>query len=247
MVFVLLQKFLITHLFRVNDYYLMKYFILFLFSLVLFTCNAQRYQKNKDIGVFIGGSYYQGDLNYESYFHDTHLSFGIIYRINYTPHYSLRYGITRAGLSGNDADFSDNFYQKTRNHAFSSNVIDLSTMLEYNFFPITDEKSKLNLSPYFNIGLAFYHASNRENLLSMAIPIGLGIKKKLSPKWTIQAEWNYRITFTDELDGLDYYNDTRNYKKKQNSFSYTKDLYSIFGVSILYQFKKKKVECPGYK
>lgn len=225
----------------------MKYFVLFFFFSIIISVNAQRNQKSKDIGILIGGSYYQGDLNYESYFHDTHLALSLLYRVNYTPHYSFRIGITRAEISGKDSDFHKSAYQVARNHSFASNIIELSTMFEYNFFPITDDKTKLNLSPYFNIGLAFFHASNRDNLFSVAVPIGLGVKYKLAPKWTIQAEWNYRLTFTDELDGLGYYNETRNYKKKQNSFNYTKDLYSIFGISILYQFKKKNAECPGYK
>ncbi|MBK8808940.1 MAG: outer membrane beta-barrel protein [Bacteroidales bacterium] len=220
----------------------------FLILLLLATSvTAQRYHKNDDIGIIVGGSTYEGDINFGSLFHNPQFAVGLIYRKNFSPHYSLRLGVTGTQLSAADSDLGGDF-QKLRNQAFAKSIIvDISGLVEFNFLELTTDKKKFNFTPFVATGLTFFGNNYTPKLLNFAIPLGFGFKYKFAPKWTLQLEWIYRFTFTDNLDNLILISEVRDYYNKQYSFDYTNDIYSIFGVSLLYQIRKKAPECPGYK
>lgn len=230
---------------------LMRVYICIFFALSTYILSAQRYQRNDEIAFTIGGSYYKGDLNYNSFFYSPHLAFGGYLRRNFSPHYSLRLAVTKLKISASDTDFSSSEYQILRDQSFDdNNIIDLALIGEYNFFPLTSKKHEDNLTPFLMGGFTFFYTESTDKLLNFAIPIGVGIKYKFLPKWTLQGELSYRLTFTDELDGVvKYFTDTndRDLYKKQFSFDYTNDLYIVALISIAYQIREENLECPGYK
>jgi hypothetical protein len=76
------------------------------------------------------------------------------------------------------------------------------------------------------------------NLLS--IPFGIGIKINVTKKITAGAEWSFRKSFNDRIDGLE--NPSGVYSVIHNN-----DWYSFAGIFITYKFFNFAAECPAYK
>ena len=87
------------------------FIVIFVLSSVL--TNAQLIKG--EFGILAGASYYLGDVNHSQQFYSSNATFGILYRKSFNPHYALRTNLLRGKLSGNDADFS-NEYQNSRQH-----------------------------------------------------------------------------------------------------------------------------------
>ena len=100
----------------------------------------------------------------------------------------------------------------------------------------------MNYTPYITTGFsgALILSSDpaSDNLLSL--PVGLGVKLNVSKRITAGAEWSFRKTFNDRLDGLE--NPSGKYSVLHNN-----DWYSFLGVFITYKFFNFAAECPAYE
>ena len=198
-----------------------------------------------DFGLFVGTSQYNGDVNMTKAYYKPHLSFGLLYKQVYNPHYSLRFGLSYAGIGASDSDFSSK-YQEKRYYDFSNhNIYEFSSLLEFNFYKITKDKDEDNFSPYISAGVAVFFAPKLE-LVNFGLPVGAGLKIRLAPKVELNIEWVFRKTFTDKLDGLNA-DAVGNNDLKQHSIERTKDWYSLLGASILVCFASDKRPCHAYK
>lgn len=186
-----------------------------------------------------------GEINRFQPFYNTRPAIGIVYRRNYNPFYSAKASIIRGELSASDKNFDASLYQVLRNAKIDNVAIyDLSLQLEFNFLEISKDKKGNKFSPYFNVGLALFYAENIDNI-QLAIPFGLGVKYKISPKFELGLEWSYRKTFTDKLDGISEFSTVGLYEYKQQGQINNNDWYSFVGINILYNLAKKK-RCPVY-
>ncbi|MDX5479342.1 MAG: DUF6089 family protein, partial [Cyclobacteriaceae bacterium] len=86
------------------------------------------------------------------------------------------------------------------------------------------------------------------------IPFGIGVKYRLTDKWTLAAELGFRATFTDFLDKIDdrqpvinRFPDPANpnspYGVNRGNYS-DKDWYYFFGLTISYSFNT--IKCYTY-
>jgi hypothetical protein len=199
------------------------------------TISAQRL--NLEPGVFIGTSYYLGDVNHARQFYSPGLSLGLIARYPINEHYAVRLNLLRAKISGNDADFS-NLYQQTRGYSFENTIYEIGLLTEFNFLSYSSFIKK-SYTPFITIGLAV--AISQATALS--IPIGIGWKYSLGKKMTLSAEWVFRNTTTDELDLLLPAEST----SKQITNLNNVDWYSIAGITMTYNISSDKKWCPAYK
>ena len=62
-----------------------------------------------EFGVFAGVSYYMGDLNPRKVFHEIDPAIGLVYKLNLSSRYALRFSGIFGTLHGSDAS-SDNGY-----------------------------------------------------------------------------------------------------------------------------------------
>jgi len=228
----------------------MKLFIFlltFIFSLSSFA------QKKADIGIFVGGAYYQGDINHARLFYHVNPSYGVLYRFNLNKRFAFRSNLIVSSLSGSDKNF--NFgYQKHRNSKFSTPLVDVSGQTEFNFKKYHVGKKQYPHTLYVFLGLSFIIASYAENPYIIGIPFGLGYKQNIGKRIGIGVEWGYRKTFSDDIDNLSgerlypsiVTSPSEKFSLKQRGNFRNTDWYSIFGLFITYKLFPGRTACYIY-
>lgn len=197
-----------------------------------------------DVGGFVGGSFYLGDINTSRLFYSTKIAGGALYRYNFNPRYALRGSIIYGNLSGNDKDFS-NQYQQLRNQSFNTPLVDVTFQAEFNFLPYVVASDKNTYSSYILSGVSYFMVPNTNTPHQLAIPLGMGLKFNLKRNWAAGVEWSFRKTFTDDIDGLDgksFFMDTH----KQTGFANNRDWYSFCGIFLTYMIYNEEMKCAAY-
>lgn len=194
----------------------------FLFSTLLFS-------QNFEVGAWMGGANYFGDLNSNSSFAMVRPAGGVFLRNNFNTRWVLKSGISFAQVAFDDKK-SPNAFNRQRNLHFKSNIVELSAMIELNFLDFNKQKKQDWISPYFTIGFAaFYHNPRAQlndewyylqplgtegqndpsysgikkyRLVNFAVPIGGGLKISVNRNWNVGIFGDIRITFTDYLDDV---------------------------------------------
>lgn len=199
-------------------------FISLLIPFIALTAYAQR----SEVGLFVGGSYYLGDLNPSTQFANTSPAAGLIYRYNLSTRWALKFNGIYGTLLGDDA--SSGGWNKQRNLSFRSKVLDFSGQIELNFFPYYTGSSKYTFTPYIFTGLSIfsfnpkakyngewyelqplgtegqgttaYPGRKSYSLTQLSLPFGVGVKISISKLVCLGLEWSFRKTFTDYLDDV---------------------------------------------
>ncbi len=148
--------------------------------------------------------------------------------IRLTPRLSVRGGLTYNLIRGNDWDVStgggDDRFRRVRNLSFINNVIEIKVDAVYDIFANKGTYLKRpDYVPFVFLGIAaFYHdpmAKDPETAkltrlrplmtegksyspVSVSIPFGVGIRKKMNKMWDVSFEIGWRWTFTDYLDDV---------------------------------------------
>ncbi len=183
---------------------------------------AQRWHINLTAGV----SNYSGDLNGKTYtFDQSYFAYGAGVQYDITRNFSAisNIYIMKVGASDqyNNADLV------FRNLSFQSNITEWNLMGEYTFLDITEKK----FSPFVFIGIAVFHnnpyaydtlgqkvylkplstegeglpqypGQKPYNETQLSIPIGGGIKFRVSENVVLAWEVGFRKTFTDYVDDV---------------------------------------------
>jgi len=218
--------------------------ILLLFILVL-SINIAIGQSKTELGVALGTSYYQGDINNSKLFYSPSMSYGLMLKYNLNNHLTTSLRGSYAKLRGNDNDFDDPENQ-LRGASFSTSLIDVSALVEFNFLPYNSsgyiKKNKNRFTPFIFIGIGgnyIFGSGGFENPIT--IPFGLGIKYNIFERLTLGFEWSYRKTFNDQIDGVINVQDDNNTPVIHND-----DWYSFCGVFVTYKLFRDKFDCPTY-
>ncbi len=217
---------------------------LFVFFSLIFSGFAQQYE----IGVMGGGSKYIGDIGKEDYFTPSNAGGGLLFKNTINPWMYMRIGFSYLKLTGDDAE-SSSAGRKMRNYAFSSNVIEMSMGIEYNFLPRNPFKKTPKydrFTPYMFSGISMINYSgsitNKTNLtadfngLSWGIPMVLGIKYKLSEHFLFAFESGARYTFTDDLDGTSKNSKAYAFNFRGTTNINSNDWYTFTSIGIIYTF-----------
>ena len=97
--------------------------------LFFFTMNAQIHE----VGVFVGGSNFIGDVGLTTYISPNEPALGILYKWNKSPRHSYRFSYTQSKITANDLD-SEEAGRNQRGYRFENSIKELSAGLEFNFF-----------------------------------------------------------------------------------------------------------------
>src|SRR3972149_5113478 len=117
---------------------------------------AQRGSRSSEFGVFLGGSYYLGELNINGHFNSlTQPAGGVIYRYNFNPRFSLKGNLLFGNVMGDDSR-SGVPSLLTRNYSFKSPINELAIEMEFNFLPFTTGDPKTPFTPYVFGGVAVF-------------------------------------------------------------------------------------------
>jgi hypothetical protein len=207
------------------------FFILTILLLSALSGLAQHQKKSVEIGLFLGGCYYIGDLNPMGHFNQfTKPGSGIVVRYNINSRLAARANLLFGNVEAHDS-YSNSLAAQQRNLSFRSPINELSAQLEFNFlnYSIGDEKKKF--SPYIFLGIAGFNfnpqgelyngdwvrlqplgtegqgldegaTKKKYKLTQFSIPFGVGAKVNLSKSIGVSFEWGMRKTFTDYLDDV---------------------------------------------
>src|SRR6187431_1294714 len=183
-----------------------KIFISFICFFTFSTIHAQI----NELGVFLGGSNFIGDVGSTTYIAPNKPAFGILYKWNKSPRHAYRFSYTQSQIYANDHDSKESGRQD-RGYSFVNNIKELSAGLEFNFFDFNLHQERPKFTPYVYTGLSYFLyddlyvtsgiTHNNGNKGAVAIPIILGVKTNFSRDFVLGLEVGARYAFTDNLDG----------------------------------------------
>lgn len=203
------------------------YLILAFLSIALATSSiAQGFQ----VGFTAGSSVYHGDMDSPSLADktkDLNPAYGFFFRQSINKHFNIKLNFIRGTLSAADS-ISTLSWQQSRNLSFVTPYSELGAFLEFDLFDISSGDAKKWWTPFATIGLGYFHFNPTTKLNGevielqpvgtegqglpgypakystniMSLPIGAGMKVRLTPWLSIQAEMINRITFSDHIDDV---------------------------------------------
>ena len=204
-----------------------------------------------EIGVFLGGSNYIGDVGSTTYISPNKLAIGILYKWNKSPRHSYRFSYTQSTITGNDAD-SGVPGRVQRGYSFENDIKEFSAGLEFDFFDFNlHEVLQRKITPYVYSGLSYFayeelffvngEVKKDYRAGALAIPMTVGIKGNILENFILGFEVGARYTFTDNLDGSLPKNPNLEPLKFGNINS--KDWYVFTGFTLTYTFGERPCFC----
>lgn len=214
-----------------------KLVLLITFICVTITSKAQIHE----VGFFVGGSNYIGDVGPEYYINPNNFMGGLIYKWNMNPRISFRGTFTYAQISSDDID-ATNRARYFRGIGFNNSLKELAIGIEFSYFDYNLDSYRDTYTPYLLLEVAAfnYNVATSENApgqyeysskTSFAIPFGIGYKTKLFGDFAMALELRARYTFEDDID---YNNNEINSLIFGNPNS--NDWYILSGISLVYTF-----------
>ncbi len=219
-----------------------KIHLTFIGLFLVFQTNAQLLN---EIGVFVGGSNYSGDIGNELYIFPNKVGGGFIYKRNINSRISARASYSYLPIADNDLN-SSNVVRQTRGptgkgYNFTNKIKEIAIGIEFNYFDYDVMSIYNGFTPYIIIEFAgFYYKNSTDfidneavlgNKFSYAIPFGVGYKSKLTDYLGYALELRGRYTFEDDLD----YNN-QEFAQLRYGNKNTNDWYFFTGISLTYSF-----------
>ena len=224
----------------------MKKIYLFVFILGLTKLTAQIHE----VGVFLGGSNYIGDVGKTNYVDPNQMAYGILYKWNKSPRQAWRISYTMSKIKGDDIN-SDVPGRYKRGYSFENNISEISAGLEFNFFDFNLHEFGFKLTPYIYSGLSYTKyeelyvvngvTKKDSDASTFALPMIIGIKTNITPSLILGVEVGSRYTMTDNLDGSHPKNNNLGTLKFGDLNS--NDWYVFSGFTLTYTFGQKPCYC----
>ena len=198
-----------------------------------------------EVGVFLGGSNYIGDVGPTTYISPNKAAFGLLYKWNKSPRHSYRISYIQSQITSNDRA-SEESSRNLRGYRFDNDLKELSLGLEFNFFDFNLHQLDTKVTPYVASGVSYFFSrynldlagpvveGRTERRKSIGIPMIVGIKSNITPHLILALETGARYTLTDNIDGT--FN--QNFGNINNN-----DWYVFTGVTLTYTFGNKPCYC----
>jgi hypothetical protein len=211
-------------------------------------------QERLEVGGFLGGAGYLGDLNKSDWLtKEPKISFGFLARYNLSDYLALRASLLYGQLSGRDSHYADRAF---RNFTTRSPVSELAIQTEWHFLSLTQPRLprffEPTVSPFLFVGFGLTVTNPTPDMENMiiakpefvkgaeidrnaqfsplhgVIPFGMGLKYRPHVRWTFTLEAAFRLTFSDYLDGISH---AANPQKT--------DRYQFLGLTVAHRFRKR--------
>ncbi|MDT0647887.1 DUF6089 family protein [Zunongwangia sp. F260] len=218
--------------------------------LVIYTTLS--YSQTFEVGPFIGGANYIGDVGKSNFIYPNTLVAGAIAKWNRSPRHAFRLSLLYAEIAADDAESNETRRQQ-RGYSFSNTVAEASLGVEFNFWSYDLHEGVPQSTPYLYTGLTFFRADhvylrngrggNLENEgtnWEFAIPMVLGYKETITEHIIGGLEIGARYTFSDNLDGS-WPSELLGRRDPPIEFGNrnTSDWYVFTGISFTFTFGRK--------
>lgn len=186
--------------------------------------------QNFQFGFTGGTSVYLGDLDTPSLIdkkEDLNAAYGFFFRQSVDGHFNVKLGFLRGQLSAADS-LSTLDWQLNRNLHFKTDYSEISLSLEYDLFDITTEHATKWWTPFASIGVGYFHFNPTTTLNGtvidlqpigtegqglpgyqekysrdiISVPLGGGVKVRLTRLVNFQMQLTNRIMFSDYVDDV---------------------------------------------
>jgi len=206
-----------------------------------------------EVGAFIGGSNFIGDVGSTTFISPNSAAFGGIVKWNRSPRHSWRLSAIFSDLEAFDNNSNDP-RRELRELSFSSSVLEVSGGMEFTFFEFNQHDGKNKFTPYLYSGISVVNHDNfyfnttgdliEENTSdwTFGIPITLGVKAKIARHIVIAAEVGARYSFSDALDGSFPDDDALAAQFGFGNIN-NNDWYVFSGITLTYSFGQKPCYC----
>jgi hypothetical protein len=203
--------------------------------LCFFFFTATQAQIN-ELGVFVGGSNFIGDVGSTTYVNPNSPAIGLVYKWNKTPRHSWRFSYTQSNIVSRDANSNNS-------RKFDTTIKEIGGGIEFNFFDFDiNNPLERKLTPYVftGINMGFYNGTLNYNIeineKSVVLPIILGVKSNLTSNFVVGFEIGARYALTDAIDGS--FLSVPNFGNLNNN-----DWYVFSGLTLTYTFGQKPCFC----
>jgi hypothetical protein len=211
-----------------------------LLAIVFICVTSISWSQIHEIGVFIGGTNYVGDVGRTNYIFPNKIGASLIYKYNLNPRIALRGNLSLIPLHGDDAQ-SSNQIRKNRNFNFNNSIKEVAVGIEYNFFEYDMTSVDKAYTPYILLEIAGFNYNsvsseittgryNYKSKTAYSMLIGLGFKGRLADNIGFAIETRMNYTFQDDLDYTTYKAPSLDFGGNSN------DWYMFTGVSLVYAF-----------
>ncbi|OYX28647.1 MAG: hypothetical protein B7Z06_01105 [Flavobacteriales bacterium 32-35-8] len=226
----------------------MRYITIIIISIL--TTQYSHSQIN-ELGIYVGGSNFIGDVGATNYISPNQLAFGAVYRWNRSTRHSYRASLIFTDLEGDDLK-SDDPRRIQRGYNFTNKIIEASVGMELTFFDFDLHSGKKLSTPYLYSGITVanyddYYFQNgvqtSDNASSWAfgIPMAIGFKTTFIDNFVISVEVGARYTFTDAIDGS-LPNNTNHLANRFGNIN-NNDWYVFSGIMLTYSFGQNPCYC----
>jgi len=229
----------------------MKYFAtVFIVVISVFSIKAQTYE----VGGFVGGANYIGDIGKTSYISPSDVVVGGIFKWNRSARHSFRASVLVAGISGDDAKSSESRRQQ-RGYQFKNTITEASLGIEYTFWEFNMYSGQPVSTPYLYTGITYFSykalykrpGSNLiieyDNAGTLAVPMVVGFKTTVGTKLVLGLEIGARYTFTDNLDGSNPVKGLEDDEALKFGNVNSDDWYVFTGLTLTFTFGRKPCYC----
>jgi hypothetical protein len=227
----------------------MRYLIPFLLGMFITQIGQSQIY---EIGVFVGGSNFIGDVGATNYISPNQTAFGGIFKWNRSPRHSLRASVIYSNIEGLDSK-SDDPRRIERGYSFDNSIFEISAGMEFTFLDFNLHYGTKKATPYLYTGISmanhdnyYFNASGvytSEDTTSWAygIPMVLGFKSNVLENFILGFEVGARYTFSDELDASVPDAEFREPFSFGNTNS--NDWYVFTGFTVTFTFGEKPCYC----
>ena len=197
------------HFTVVLKFFRMKILRLSFFTIFILLLSANySYGQLTEIGFQLGAYNYTGDLTQGYSIKNHRPAASVFLRTNISDAVGLKYGIGGGLLHGKHEylNYSEN---QITSISFNTTILEAFGVFEFYFLDYKSKHSRFHWTPYLSAGLgAFTYfgeaaESAGRSRVQPSIPLGIGFKYQIDPRFDIGIEASSRITFFNYLDGID--------------------------------------------
>lgn len=195
-----------------------------------------------EIGAGAGLTAYEGDFN-TSIVKGMQPNVSLLLRRVLNPRMAIRLSGSVGKIKGSSTNVKTYYPEyATEPYEFKHTLTDVTLAYEYNFWPYgtgREYRGAKRVTPFILGGLGLTATSGGEdNVITMNIPIGVGVKFRASDRLNIGVEWAMHFSMSDKLDGV-----SDPYGIKSSGIFKNTDSYSALQLTATYSFSPKCRTC----
>ena len=218
--------------------------LLLIFCLALsFEVRAQEQEEYKmEAGAGLALTAYWGDFN-GNVMKGFQPGVTALVKRTFNPYSALSFQLLKGKLKGTSQGVNTYYPSYINNvYSFDVNLIDVAFVYEYNFYPYgtgLEYRGAKRITPYVCGGLGVTSVwGNTHHATAVNVPLGVGLKYKMTERLNLAIEYSVRLTGSDKLDGV-----KDPYAINSSGLFKNTDGYSAFRVTLSYSFMPKCKTC----